>query len=882
MSNIEKERVKITRSNRGWKKWGPYLTERQWGTVREDYSPDGSAWENFSFDMAKSRAYRWGEDGIAGICDNKQYLCFNVGMWNEKDPCIKERLFGLTGNQGNHGEDVKELYYYLDSTPTHSYMKMLYKYPHKEFPYDKLVQENGRRSKQEPEYELLDTGVFDDDRYFDVVVEYAKADMDDLVIRITAYNRGPEKAKIHLIPQAWFRNMWTFSKDSYRPNIWQGDEGQILFSHKDLGNYTLYYQGDPDLMFCENDTNHHKVYNHPPRQGYWKDGVNDYVVHKAKSINPEMRGTKVGLRYILDVKAGKHESVEIRISNEKHKDPFFDVPFILRSRQREADIFYDEVAKGIEDPELRMIQRQAFAGMLWTKQFYYYDVTQWLEGDNGNEPPPQRLHGRNKDWKHLNNMEIISMPDKWEYPWYAAWDLAFHCIPIAIIDPDFAKRQLILLLREWYMHPNGQIPAYEWNFSDVNPPVHAWACWRIYEIDRDLNEGRGDLEFLERIFHKLMLNFTWWVNRKDSEGHNVFEGGFLGLDNIGVFDRSQPLPTGGHLEQADATSWMAMYALNMLRISLELSKENAVYQDTASKFLEHFLYIAGAIANTGKINKMNDNDLSLWDEKDKFFYDVLHTTTGEYIPLKIRSMVGLVPLFAVETLEPQMAERFPHFKRRLEWFLNYRPGLASLVSTRDVSHVGIRRRFSLIREDKLKAILKRMLDESEFLSEYGIRALSKFHKDNPYEFHTDHGTYSVNYQPGESDSGMFGGNSNWRGPIWFPMNYLIIESLMKFYEYYKDEVTIEHPTGSGIKMNLKQIAEELSKRLISLFLKNEDGRRPVFGDQEKLQKDPHFKDYILFHEYFHGDNGKGLGASHQTGWSGLVADLIHSHYRKKI
>ncbi len=882
MSNIEKERVKITRSNRGWKKWGPYLSERQWGTVREDYSPDGSAWENFSFDMSRSRAYRWGEDGIGGISDNKAFLCIALAMWNEKDPFLKERLFGLTGNQGNHGEDVKEMYYYLDSTPTHSYMKMLYKYPQREFPYNELVYENRIRGKNEPEYEIMDTGAFDENRYFDVYIEYAKADMEDICIRYTVWNRGPEKARMHLLPTVWFRNMWSFSKDSYRPCIRVGDEGELLISHKDIGNYTLYYEGDPELLFCENDTNHHAVYNHNPGPGFWKDGINDYVTFGKKSVNPEMKGTKSALRYILDIEPGKSKEVVLRFSNEKLKDPLTDLPFIFRTRLKEADIFYNDIAEGIEDTELRTIQRQAFAGMLWSKQFYYYDVSLWLEGDNGNEPPPQRIHGRNKNWKHLNNMEIISMPDKWEYPWYAAWDLAFHCIPIAIIDPDFAKRQLILLLREWYMHPNGQIPAYEWNFSDVNPPVHAWACWRVYEIDRDMNNGKGDTEFLERIFHKMMLNFTWWVNRKDSEGHNIFEGGFLGLDNIGVFDRSNPLPTGGSLEQADATSWMAMYALNMLRISLELSKSNTVYQDTASKFLEHFLYIAGAIANTGKINKLNDDDLSLWDENDQFFYDVLHAPNGDYIPLKIRSIVGLIPIFAVETLEPQMAEKFPHFKRRLEWFLNYRPGLASLVSTRDIPHVGIRRRFSLVREDKLKAILKRMLDESEFLSEYGIRALSKFHDKNPYEFHTDVGTFSVKYLPAESDSYMFGGNSNWRGPIWFPVNYLIIESLMKYHEYYKDEVMVEHPTGSGNMMNLKQIAEELSKRLVSIFLKDQNGRRPVFGNNEKLQNDPHFKDHILFYEYFHGDNGRGCGAGHQTGWTGLVADLIHSHYRKKI
>jgi hypothetical protein len=875
MSNFEKDRVVATRSNRGWKKWGPYLSERQWGTVREDYSPYGSAWEYFSFDQARSRAYRWGEDGIAGICDYKQFICFAVSMWNEKDPFLKERLFGLTGNQGNHGEDVKEYYYYLDSTPTHSYMKMLYKYPQCEYPYTNLVLENKIRTKQDPEYDLMDTGVFNENRYFDVFTEYAKADMEDICIRITVHNRGPETAKIHLLPTIWFRNFWSFLDGNYKPSIVADHDNKMLhIEHKDWGEYYLYYDGKPDLLFCDNETNHEAVYGHKHTKGYWKDGINNYVVNHKKTINPEQKGTKASVRYQLTVEPGSSKEIRLRLSDARLKDAFEDFNFIFKSRIRDADVFYEEVARGLDNEEMKKVQRQALAGMLITKQFYYFDVSLWLKGDRGNMPPRERLHGRNKDWKHLNNMEIISMPDKWEYPWYAAWDLAFHCIPLAIVDPDFAKRQLILLLREWYMHPNGQIPAYEWSFSDVNPPVHAWATWRVYEIERDMH-GKGDMQFLERVFHKLMLNFTWWVNRKDSEGHNIFEGGFLGLDNIGVFDRSAPLPTGGKIEQADGTSWMAMYSLNMLRISLELSKNNSAYEDTASKFLEHFLYIAGAIAN------LSGGGLNLWDEDDQFFYDVLHTTDGEYIPLKVRSMVGLIPLFAVETLEPELIERFPHFKRRLEWFLNYRPELASLVSEREIAHVGVRRRFSLLRSERLQAVLKRMLDETEFLSEFGIRALSKFHKDHPYEFPTQDQIYSVSYNPGESNSGMFGGNSNWRGPIWFPVNYLIIESLIKFYDYYGDEFTIEHPTGSGNVMNLKQIAEELSKRLINIFLKDEHGNRPVYGEREKLQKDPHFSEYILFYEYFHGDKGKGMGASHQTGWTGLVADLIHSRYKNK-
>ncbi len=876
MSNFEKDRITLTRSNRTWKKWGPYMTERQWGTVREDYSPHGSAWEYFSFEQSRSRAYRWGEDGISGVCDSKQFVCLGIAMWNEKDPILKERLFGLTGNQGNHGEDVKEIYYYLDSTPTHSYMKYLYKYPQAEFPYTSLEIENRLRGKSEPEYELIDTGIFDDDKYFDIYTEYAKADMDDMCIRITIHNRSDEAAPIQMLPSIWFRNFWSFVLDPYRPEIKSMDNNTFLVNCKDLGTYYYHFEGNPEILFCNNETNHEKVYGHEPTEGYWKDGINNYVVNEdINAVNPKLEGTKAALRYKFLIPAGGKKEIKLRLSDVKLEQPFEDFDFIFKKRIKQADAFYAEIQKGIDNDEMRSLQRQAFAGMLMTKQFYYFDVSLWIKGDPMSTPPQERINGRNKHWKHLNNMEIISMPDKWEYPWYAAWDLAFHCIPLAVVDPDFAKRQLILLLREWYMHPNGQIPAYEWSFGDVNPPVHAWATWRVYEIDRDMHGGKGDVNFLERVFHKLMLNFTWWVNRKDSEGHNIFEGGFLGLDNIGVFDRSAPLPTGGKIEQADGTSWMAMYSLNMLRISLELAKTNSAYEDTASKFLEHFLYIAGAIAN------LRDSGLDLWDDADQFFYDVLHTEDNEYTPLKVRSMVGLIPLFAVETLEPEMAERFPHFKRRLEWFLNYRPELASLVSTREVPHIGIRRRFSLLREGKLKAVLKRMLDEQEFLSEYGIRALSKAHKDEPYQFHTEEHVYSVGYEPGESESGMFGGNSNWRGPIWFPVNYLIIESLMKFYDYYRDEFTIEHPAGSGNMMNLKEVAEELSMRLVKIFLKDKNGKRAVFGEADKFQTDPHFKDHILFYEYFHGDSGKGIGASHQTGWTGLVADLIHSHYRKK-
>ena len=875
MTNPEKERVAGARSNRGWKRWGPYLSERQWGTVREDYSPYGSAWEYFSFDHSRSRAYRWGEDGIAGICDYKQFLCFSVALWNEKDPFLKERLFGVTGNQGNHGEDVKEIYYYLDSTPTHSYMKFLYKYPQGEYPYAKLVSENRRRGKHEPEYELIDTGLFDEDKYFDVFVEYAKGDTEDICIKITIHNRGPEDARLHVLPTAWFRNFWSFLTDKYIPIITAGVNNSIHIEHKDMGLFHLHYEGKPDLLFCNNETNHEQVFGHLPTPGYWKDGINNYVVDgKKKAVNPELTGTKAALRYILDIEAGGSKEIRLRLSDKPIINAFEDFNKIFEARIKEADIFYDEVDDGLHESELKALQRQAYAGMLLSKQFYYFDVSLWLKGDPGSNPPGERLHGRNKDWMHLNNMEIISMPDKWEYPWYAAWDLAFHCIPLAIIDPDFSKRQLILLLREWYMHPNGQIPAYEWNFGDVNPPVHAWACWRVYEIERD-QYGKGDINFLERVFHKLMLNFTWWVNRKDSEGKNIFEGGFLGLDNIGVFDRSNPLPTGGNIEQADGTSWMAMYSLNMLKIALELSKNNSNYEDAASKFLEHYLYIAGAIAN------LRGGGLSLWDDKDGFFYDVLHTPDGVYTPLKVRSMVGLIPLFAIETLEPDLLEKFPHFKRRLEWFLNYRPELAALVSSK-VEEQGIRRRFSLIRGDKLSKILSRMLDETEFLSEYGIRALSKYHLEHPYKFTTEHEVYSVKYSPGESETYMFGGNSNWRGPIWFPVNYMIIESLIKFHQFYGPEFTVEYPTGSGRLINMKQVAEELSIRLMRIFVQDDNGNRPVYGKHKKFQEDPHFKDYFMFYEYFHGDSGRGIGASHQTGWTGLIADLIHSHYRNRL
>ncbi len=714
------EQIKANQSN--WKKWGPYLTERQWGTVREDYSPHGTAWEYISHDAARRRAYRWGEEGIGGISDDRQRLCFALAFWNSKDPILKERMFGLTGNEGNHGEDVKEYYYYLDNTPTHSYMNMLYKYPQQEFPYARLVEENRNRGKGDPEFELIDTGIFDEDRYFDIFIEYAKAAPEDILIRITVHNRGPEPANLNLIPQTWFRNTWAWKSKSTMPKLSHEDHS-IPIDHKRLSKFRLYFQGEPELLFCDNETNMQRLYGLKNAEGYFKDGINDYIVEgKKDAINPEKVGTKAGINYKLKILANGSITVQLRLCNRTLKKPFQGFTQIFEKRIQEANEFYVEMQSEIKDDDAKNVQRQAFAGMLWTKQFYYYDIEQWLKGDPGQpEPPRERFQGRNHEWEHLNNADIISMPDKWEYPWYAAWDLAFHCIPLAMIDPEFVKEQLVLLTREWYMHPNGQLPAYEWAFGDVNPPVHAWAIWRVFQIDRKKNQGRGDIAFLERVFHKLLLNFTWWVNRKDEHGHNIFQGGFLGLDNIGVFDRSSELPTGGHLEQADGTSWMAMYSLNMLRIALELALTNPVYQDLATKFFEHFLYIAGAMRNIGS------EEIDLWDDADEFYYDVLHCPNGELVPIKLHSIVGLIPLFVVETIEPRMLEKLPEFKRRLEWFLNYRQDLASLVSRWYEPGIGERRLLSLLRGHRMKRLLKRMLDETEFLSDYGIRSLSRFH-----------------------------------------------------------------------------------------------------------------------------------------------------------
>jgi hypothetical protein len=876
--NSEKKRLEETmRGAAAWKKWGPYLTERQWGTVREDYSPYGNAWEFVSHDAARSKAYRWGEDGIAGVSDDAQLLCLSLALWNGRDPILKERIFGLTGNEGNHGEDVKEYYYYLDSTPTHSYMKMLYKYPQREFPYGALVEENRRRGKGAAEFELVDTGIFDDDRYFDVFVEYAKADVEDLLMKITVHNRGHENATLDVLPQVWFRNTWSWGYDDYKPSMSAIRENVIQIDDKRLGGKRfVYFDGSDEVLFCENETNAQRLYGVNGSQGFYKDGINEYIVHgNAKAVNPEQRGTKAAARFTLNIAAGKSATIRIRLSDAISEKPFVGFDQTFDVRQHEADEFYGELQSEIKNNDAKNVQRQAFAGMLWSKQFFYYDVMQWLKGDPAQPSPPQeRRRGRNAGWEHLNNADIISMPDKWEYPWYAAWDLAFHCLPLAMVDPEFAKNQLELLTKEWYMHPNGQFPAYEWAFGDVNPPVHAWATWRVYKIDQKLNGGKADTDFLEKVFHKLLLNFTWWVNRKDTEGHNIFQGGFLGLDNIGVFDRSAPLPTGGHIEQADGTSWMAMYSLNLMRIAIELAATKPIYQDMATKFFEHFMYIAGAMANIG------GEGIDLWDKEDEFFYDVLHLPNGQRIPLRVRSMVGLIPLFAVETIEPELLEKLPDFKRHMDWFLNYRKDLAALVSRWQEPGMGERRLLSLLRGHRMKKILKRMLDESEFLSDYGVRAISRFHKDNPYQFGVNGSTFSVEYKPAESDTGLFGGNSNWRGPIWFPVNFLIIESLQKFHYYYGDDFKIECPTGSGNYMTIDEVANELSHRLSNIFLLDERGRRPVFGYNTKIQTDPHFRDYVLFHEYFHGDNGSGVGASHQTGWTGLVAKLLQPRMKE--
>jgi hypothetical protein len=860
----EKERLRYP----DWKKWGPYLSERQWGTVREDYSPNGDAWNYTTHDMARSRAWRWGEEGIGGFSDKRQQLCFAVSLWNKKDPILKERLFGLSNSEGNHGEDVKELYYYLDSSPTHSYMKMLYKYPQTAFPYQQLLEENRRRTRQDPEFELIDTGIFDKDKYFDVFIEYAKADMEDILVRITVHNRGREEALINVLPTIWFRNTWSWGYDDHKPVMMSSNEGNIVIRHHDLGEFTLHADETDMFMFCDNETNTQRLYG-TERTGLSKDGINDFIIHgKTQAVNYQ-QGTKAALNYDLLVAGGGSVTIRLRLNAGCEQPPFRDFDAIFAARIRETDDFYSTLQTEMTNEDEKLVQRQAFAGMLWNKQLYYYNVEQWLKGDPSQPiPPPERLKGRNYDWEHLKNSNIVSMPDKWEYPWYAAWDLGFHCINFALIDPDFAKHQLLLLTHDWYMHPNGQLPAYEWSFSDANPPVHAWSAYRVYEIEKNNNGGKGDISFLETVFHKLLLNFTWWVNRKDAEGNNIFEGGFLGMDNIGLFDRNMSLPDGARLEQADGTSWMAMYCLNLMRMALELSLANPVYQDMANKFFEHFLHIAAAIA------RMGSGVDGLWDTEDEFFYDTVRLPDGGGFRLKLRSMVGLIPLFAVEVIDDHILQSLPEFAKRLKWLLDNRPDLAALVSRWHEKGSEEKHLLSLLRGHRIKRMLYRMLDETEFLSDYGVRALSKIYEQHPYELNINGQTMTVKYTPAESDGLLFGGNSNWRGPIWMPPNFLIIEALQRFYHYYGDDFKIEYPTHSGKFCNLEEISIELSRRLSRLFLRDEKGRRAVFGNYDKFQHDPHFKDYVLFYEYFHGDNGRGVGASHQTGWTGLVSKLL--------
>ena len=877
-----------------WKNWGPYLSERSWGTVREDYSPDGTAWDYFPHNHARSRTYRWNEDGLGGFCNRFQNICLAVALWNEQDPILKERLFGLTGLEGNHGEDVKEYYFYLDGTPTHSYMKMLYKYPQVEFPYSLLVEENQRRGRKAPEFELIEAlrDAFAQNQYFDVFIEYAKADQEDILCRITAINRASKPAPIHILPHLWYRNTWSWGYNPTRPviQVVEDTRRDVLITHtqsRHLGDRWWYLSGfhsigkspssqqvdrlEAPLLFTENETNMERLFGTPNAGPYVKDGIHEVVVSGLSSrVNPDQKGSKAAVHYQTTLAPGESLSVEVRFSSLPHANPFVDFDNIFELRIREADEFYTAVQNPILSEDERLVQRQALAGLLWSKQFYHYSVELWLQGDPGQpKPPASRLDGRNSDWKQLYNLDVLSMPDKWEYPWFAAWDLAFHTIPLAIIDPEWAKRQLILLLREWYMHPNGQLPAYEWAFGDTNPPVHAWAALQVYHIDCDLNE-RQDTDFLEKVFHKLLLNFTYWVNRKDQDGNNVFQGGFLGLDNIGVFDRSKPLPSGEYLDQADGTAWMAMYCLNMLNIALELARSRPAYEDVATKFFEHFIYIVSVFYDMGC------QGMSLWDEEDGFFYDALHTSDGRITPLKIRSFVGLIPLFATTTIEPELLENLPRFKRRVDWFINYRPDLVKNVASLTEPGAHGHYQLSILNRENLRRVLERVFDQTEFLSDYGLRSLSRFHLKHPYELRLDGHTQTVGYEPAESSYGLFGGNSNWRGPIWFPVNYLVIEALRQYGHHYGDTLKVKVPHGSDRLLTLNEAADDLCRRLASIFLRDESsgGQRPVFGGEDYFQRDPHWRDNILFFEYFHGNNGTGLGASHQTGWTALVAKMI--------
>jgi hypothetical protein len=895
--NAEQARLQENDSpDQPWHFWGPYLAERAWGTVREDYSADGEAWNYFPHDHARSRAYRWNEDGIAGISDPKGRLCFAFAFWNERDPFLKERLFGLTGPEGNHGEDVKEAYWYTDATPTHSYLSMWYRYPHSAFPYEELVRQNANRGRSDPEFEISDTGIFADNRFFEIQIEYAKANPFDILIRATATNCGPAVAALHILPTLWFRNTWSWGRDNRKPSLQAQTPNLIEATHHALDRYHFVCESADDLLFTENESNSKRLWDLPNSQPFVKDSINDAIVqNRVDAINPPESGTKAAAHYRFNLQPNESRTIRLRLRRADlgsegaplaepcnkevrgeaprtapeagalpgdGRDAFSEFDTIFAARKAQADAFYQELAPSNLSDQHRAIQRQAFAGLIWNKQFYHYIVEQWLDGDPGQPTPPgERLRGRNSNWRHVYNDNVMSMPDAWEYPWYASWDLAFHCISLALIDLRFAKAQLDLIVREWYQHPNGQIPAYEWNFSDVNPPVLAWAAWRVFQIERK-QTGKGDRAFLETIFHKMLLTFTWWVNRKDSEGNNVFQGGFLGLDNIGVFNRNEPLPGNSHLEQSDATSWMGMFSLNLMRIAIELASENHVYENIASKFFEHFLSIAAAMNNVGGIG--------LWDQEDEFYYDVVHTPGGRFLPLKVRSLVGLMPLLAVETLQWQLIESLPGFKSRLEWYLRHRPDMAGLVSRWQEPGMKERRLVALTRGHRMKCLLRRMLDPNEFLSDYGVRSLSKFHKDHPYQLTVRGEEKVVSYEPAESQTAIFGGNSNWRGPVWFPINYLLIESLQQFHHYYGDDFKVECPTGSGQFMHLKEVADELSNRLIKLWLGDENANPLGTADATASTRVPRY----LFHEYFNGDTGAGLGASHQTGWTALVAKLI--------
>jgi hypothetical protein len=882
----EQQRLdEATANKKPWKKWGPYLSERQWGTVREDYSENGNAWDYFTHDQARSRTYRWGEDGLAGISDDHQVLCFALGLWNGRDPILKERLFGLTNSEGNHGEDVKEYYFYLDSTPTHSYMKYLYKYPQAAFPYADLVETNHNRGRQEPEYELLDTGVFNDDRYFDVFVEYAKASAEDLLIRISVSNRGPEKATLHLLSTLWFRNTWSWAGGVAKPVLRQMEQSgaSVISAHhtdplfqESLADYYFYCEGDVPLLFTENETNNERLFGSPNASPYVKDGIHNYVVNGSKdAVNPEGTGTKAAPHYFLTVGAGETRTVRLRLSRANPRSaggPFEQFDEIFSRRADEADEFYQSITPPAvqANPDRAQVMRQALAGMLWTKQYFYYDLNIWLrEHRVGPESNPEaRKKVRNAEWFHMLNDDIVSMPDKWEYPWYASWDLAFHTLALASVDLEFAKSQLKLMLRNDYLHPNGQIPAYEWNFGDVNPPVHAYATIQIYLRDKQKNQGKGDIKFLTYAFSKLLVNFTWWINRKDRSGNNVFEGGFLGLDNIGVFDRSSPLPTGGSLEQADGTAWMVFFSQQMLRISTELALHNPQFEEFVSKFFEHTMWISGAMDRVG------ENHDEMWDTQEGFFYDVLRLPDGNAFRLKVRSMVGLLPLAAVAIFEENVLRALPNFAKRAREFLARHPELAANLHMPSKPGAAGRRLLATVNETKLRQILSRMLDENEFFSPHGIRSLSRYHLEHPFVFDLGGQEFRVSYLPGDSDSGMFGGNSNWRGPVWMPVNLLLYYSLLRLAAYYGDDFTVECPTGSGKQLTLFEVAQELGERLISTFLRNGAGRRPVFGGSEKFQTDPHWRDHILFYEYFHGENGAGIGASHQTGWTGCISQII--------